>query len=441
MARVSVLVTGDSIVAQPISGEKHPNFHKLVELMRSTDVSIANLEIIFPGADRRPSTLYHGVPINMEPELLSEFEYLGFDLFGLANNHVLDYGVEGLVSSIEELERRGLPFAGVGRTLSEALAARTVERAGTTVALIAAGTTHARLAAAADPTGGDRGRAGIAPVRIDKVHYIDRDRFEDFRDVFARSGVDVKLAEAGSSRMYFPYPDRAIYLPPPAGGFAVEGIRFVPDANPRVETVAVERDVEALIASVSEAAASADVIIVALHSHEGAGGRWNGETLAEFLQPLAYRLIDAGASAVVNHGPHTLRGVEVYKGRPICYSLSNFIYRIDTVASFPAEFYEQVGLPDTSSPPDIFSLMKGFLADPHLWDSIVSRFVFEDGKVAAVEIHPITLMDAEMPGIPKLADVAEGTRILQEMIRLSASFGTEINVVEADGHVMGIVPL
>lgn len=441
MPKVSVLVTGDSIVARPISDDEDPNFHKLVELLRSTDVSIANLEIICPGAKRHPSTLYHGVPLYMEPELLSEFEWLGFDVYGLANNHVLDYGVEGLLSSVEQLEKRGLPFAGAGRTLSEALAARTVEKNGARVALVAAGTTHARLAAAADPTGGDRGRGGIAPIRIDKVHYVDRDRFEDFRETLAMSGVDVKLSEAGLGRMYFPYPDRAIYLPPPAGGFAVEGVRFVPDSNPRIETVAVERDVEALIASVAEAAKSAEVVIVALHSHEGAGGRWNGETNAEFLQPLAYRLIDAGASAVVNHGPHTLRGIEVYKGQPICYSLSNFIYRIDTIASFPAEFYEQVGLPGTSSPSDIFSLMKGFLADPHLWDSIVPRFVFEGSKIAAVEIHPISLKDAAAPGVPKLTDAADGTRILREMMRLSAPFGTEIEIVERDEHVIGFVVL
>ena len=35
-------------------------------------------------------------------------------------------------------------------------------------------------------------------------------------------------------------------------------------------------------------------------------------------------MIDAGADAVVGHGPHVLRGVEFYKGRPIFYSLGNF---------------------------------------------------------------------------------------------------------------------
>jgi hypothetical protein len=36
-------------------------------------------------------------------------------------------------------------------------------------------------------------------------------------------------------------------------------------------------------------------------------------------------VIDAGADAVVGHGPHVLRGIEFYRGRPIAYSLGNFV--------------------------------------------------------------------------------------------------------------------
>ena len=39
----------------------------------------------------------------------------------------------------------------------------------------------------------------------------------------------------------------------------------------------------------------------------------------------ARAVIDAGADAVVGHGPHVLRGMEFYRGRPIVYSLGNFL--------------------------------------------------------------------------------------------------------------------
>ena len=43
------------------------------------------------------------------------------------------------------------------------------------------------------------------------------------------------------------------------------------------------------------------------------------------LRHWAHAVIDAGADAVVGHGPHVLRGIEFYHGRPIVYSLGNFL--------------------------------------------------------------------------------------------------------------------
>ncbi len=43
------------------------------------------------------------------------------------------------------------------------------------------------------------------------------------------------------------------------------------------------------------------------------------------LRRWARAVIDAGADAVIGHGPHVLRGIEFYRGRPIAYSLGNFL--------------------------------------------------------------------------------------------------------------------
>jgi hypothetical protein len=42
------------------------------------------------------------------------------------------------------------------------------------------------------------------------------------------------------------------------------------------------------------------------------------------LREFSKAVIDAGADAVIGHGPHVLRGMEIYKGRLIAYSLGNF---------------------------------------------------------------------------------------------------------------------
>jgi hypothetical protein len=43
------------------------------------------------------------------------------------------------------------------------------------------------------------------------------------------------------------------------------------------------------------------------------------------LRAWAHAVIDAGADGVIGHGPHVLRGIEFYRGKPIAYSLGNFL--------------------------------------------------------------------------------------------------------------------
>lgn len=46
----------------------------------------------------------------------------------------------------------------------------------------------------------------------------------------------------------------------------------------------------------------------------------------EYERSLAQLLIDRGADAVIGSHPHVLQGVEFYKGKPIFYSLGNFVF-------------------------------------------------------------------------------------------------------------------
>jgi hypothetical protein len=76
-----------------------------------------------------------------------------------------------------------------------------------------------------------------------------------------------------------------------------------------------------------------DVLVVTFHGGtEGAravrtptGPEFLGKEPRGSLRSWARAVIDAGADVVVGHGPHVLRGVEFYRGRPIFYSLGNFL--------------------------------------------------------------------------------------------------------------------
>ncbi len=79
----------------------------------------------------------------------------------------------------------------------------------------------------------------------------------------------------------------------------------------------------------------ADLVVVNVH-----GGNEFHFAPSPRMQ-LWYRfLVDCGADAVIGHHPHTVQGVEVYKGAPILYSLGNFVF--DSSGLLPPCWY--VGL-------------------------------------------------------------------------------------------------
>jgi hypothetical protein len=91
-------------------------------------------------------------------------------------------------------------------------------------------------------------------------------------------------------------------------------------------------DVETAKRAVADAAAKSDLVIVSFHG--GAEGPMNqhvprgpenylGEARGD-LRQFTHAVVDAGADIVIGHGPHVVRGMEVYRNRLIAYSLGNF---------------------------------------------------------------------------------------------------------------------
>lgn len=93
---------------------------------------------------------------------------------------------------------------------------------------------------------------------------------------------------------------------------------------------------EQLVADVAAAAQVHDVVIPYLHM--GAEYQW---IVPEWVVAAAHAAIDAGATMVVTNHPHIIQGMEVYAGRPIIYSVGNFIFdqmfSVDTREGFILE--------------------------------------------------------------------------------------------------------
>lgn len=77
---------------------------------------------------------------------------------------------------------------------------------------------------------------------------------------------------------------------------------------------------KALLTQVQSAKKQNNLVIVSLHW----GSNWGYEPAKEHIA-FAHKLIDFGADVVAGHSPHVFRGIEIYKKRPVLYSLGDFI--------------------------------------------------------------------------------------------------------------------
>lgn len=107
-----------------------------------------------------------------------------------------------------------------------------------------------------------------------------------------------------------------------AAGPEVPGVHYLP------ADIADARAVD-LVRQVRQVRSRVDLLIVSAHW----GPNWGFEVPPEH-RGLAHALIDAGADVVFGHSPHIVRGVEVYRNRPILYSAGDFVddYAVDQFA-------------------------------------------------------------------------------------------------------------
>lgn len=221
-------------------------FAKVKDITQKADLFVVNLECPFTTREEKIAKNFN---FKASPALIASLQAGGVDVVSLANNHLMDYGAEGLYETQATLDAARIPYFGAGRNLSQARAPAVVEVKGLKIALLG----YFFL--------GDRNIEPKEVIATDETPGV------------AGHHTDLALIQSW-----------------------------------------VEEDVRA-------AKAKADVVIPFFH-----WGREGKATPEPYQVTLAHAAIDAGASAVVGSHPHVLQGMELYKGRPIAYSLGNFVF-------------------------------------------------------------------------------------------------------------------
>jgi poly-gamma-glutamate capsule biosynthesis protein CapA/YwtB (metallophosphatase superfamily) len=419
---VRFALSGDSILTHKISVHAEPEFLELIDAIRSADVAFTNLEMLFHDYEPFPSFQSGGTYMRADPSLLRDLVWAGFDLVSMANNHAVDYGIEGLRINRRWVRESGLVSAGVGDNLTLARAPGYLDSGIGRVALISCASTFPPFGLAGPARPDVRGRPGLNPLRFTTTYQLDAEGMAALRTLQAKIPSGRGARDGG-------------------GAVVFQGNRFEPSERPGVATTPDPTDLREITASIRAARKQADWVLVTIHCHESIPGE--RERPPQFLETFARASIDAGADMFVGHGPHMLKGIEIYKGKPIFYSLANFIFQNETVEFLPAENYAEFGLGPEATPAEFNDRRyqndtTGFPADARVWESVVALPAFSAGKLQQIELLPITLgqkKSRSQRGRPVLAAPAEGLAILEHIGKLSAPYGVRVAVERNRGVI------
>jgi poly-gamma-glutamate capsule biosynthesis protein CapA/YwtB (metallophosphatase superfamily) len=445
--QASVAVCGDIMPSRRLAVFHEPEFLALRDRLRSADACFANLESMVVRYGEGTPAIRTGTHMVTEPQLLEDLKWFGFNLLSCANSHSLNFGEAGLLLQNRYLDAADMIHAGTGENLRQAASPAYLDSPNGRIALIAA-TAHlpSNQNRAANQRVDFRGKPGVNALGFETSFVVDRESFLALRRLGATLGFDSQRQRVI---------DHGFHTGSDIGEstqreYIYRGDRYLLGDGFDIRTTCDENDVEENLREIDEARRQADWIIVSLHNQDLTGRSWltakKRTEVAEqpdFVHDFAHRAIDAGADIVAIHGPHILMGIEIYRGRPIFYSLGNLIMQNDTLRHVPSYPFDRFGLDPRSTPSDFFDHRtgngtKGHPVTAEFWQSIAAICRFENRALSRIDIYPVDLgygRPRSQRGRPMLADAQLGQTILARLAQLSAKYGTVIEQQPGQGVI------
>jgi poly-gamma-glutamate synthesis protein (capsule biosynthesis protein) len=247
-------------------------FAYVTSTIKSADIAFCQLETTY--SERGLILPQARVPQRCHSKNAPSIKKAGFNVVSFASNHHLDWGSEALLDTIEIMKGTGIDLIGVGKNIEEARRPQMIDCKGTKIAFLA----YSSIL----PMGywAEVNRPGCAPVRGWTLYeQIEHDQ---------------------------------------------------PGTPPRIHSFAHEGDKAAMIEDIGKAKAQADLVMVSMHW----GIHFTEGAIAAYQKEVGYAAVDAGADVILGHHAHILKPIEIYKGKPIFYSLCNFAFDLP----LPMEF-------------------------------------------------------------------------------------------------------
>lgn len=444
----TLAAVGDCIIARPYSQIRDPKFQALLKIFREADATFGNCETSFFdiwGFKGYPQAETGGCYLLGTAATANDLKVMGFDLLSRANNHTMDWGLEGMRETSRLLDEASLVHAGSGEHRGEARAPRYLETKKGRVGLVSMATTFTRLSQSMPPMGQAPGRPGINAIKTTRYTVVTAEIMKALRK------IRDEIWEARKKRNI----ETTSSAPPPReeaeekkkDELSLFGTRFRLGDRIGYTYEMDSVDLSENIKSVRQGKQYSDFLIATIHAHQGGLGR---DDIADFHQKLAYALIDAGADVFIGHGVHRLRPIEIYKGKPIFYSLGDFFWD-DKQEPYAADYYEQYrkdliatfGDLSKATDADMTSILnsKGWGSkeeDNLVFQSVIAVSKYENGQVSEIRLYPVDLGYGRRlteSGVPRVPSPTVARRILERLKKMSEPFGTKISIEENIGII------
>ena len=291
---------------------------------------LRSAEITFANAEQGYSELGNPGPIHASyshPRNIPALIYAGIDVLSLANNHTLDWGPENLLDTIARLKAVGIPSVGAGKNLFEAHQPVILERKGNKVAFLAYSSTGP------DGYEAEEDKPGYAPVRVWTIY---------------------------------------------------EKVDYQPATPPRIVSFPYKEDLAAMVEAIRKLKAQVDVVIVSFH--------WGQHLIPRVIPMYCFEVgraaVDAGADLILGGHTHVLKGIEVYKGKVIFYSLSNYACELGPGT---------LGLSTSNRMAKKLAQLYGTTHHPEAKATLIVKALIQDGQIKQVSYLPCYINEREEP--------------------------------------------
>ena len=331
-------------------------------VLEQYDVVFAQNERLYSNTTALPDV---GFTELTRPEQAAALRLGHFDVVSFASNHCYDLGPEVFLETVETLRKQGFAVIGAGKNIEEARTPAILERGGLRIGYLGYSSVL-RKGYEAGP-----GKPGAAPMRAHTLY---------------------------------------------------EQMDYQPGTAPRIRTFADRDDLAAVLADIASVRQQVDFLAVSMHW----GVHLVKGVIADYEREVAHAVIDAGADMVIGHGPHLLKAVEIYRSKPVFYSISGFCIDspreiVEAGMARNAEFRELIEAHRaTTSATEYDELFMGYSMSPDMILSMIAAVeLAPDASIQRVLCRPVVINTRAQP-VPQTAGQPGFQRVLDYLREVTA---------------------